>query len=110
MSSLTVPVVTVVIGEGGSGGALALAVGNRIVMLENAIYSVLSPEGFASILWKDASRADEAAGVMKLTADDLHRLGVVDQVDPRARGRGPMWTPVRYMPPWTRPSPATSAS
>lgn len=80
MSSLTVPVVTVVIGEGGSGGALALAVGNRIVMLENAIYSVLSPEGFASILWKDASRADEAAGVMKLTADDLLHLGVVDQV------------------------------
>ena len=86
MSSLTVPVVTVVIGEGGSGGALALAVGNRIVMLENAIYSVLSPEGFASILWKDASRADEAAGVMKLTADDLHRLGVVDQVIPEPEG------------------------
>ena len=82
MSSLTVPVVTVVIGEGGSGGALALAVGNRIIMLENAIYSVLSPEGFASILWKDASRADEAAGVMKLTAGDLLRLGVVDQVIP----------------------------
>mgnify|MGYP000964368013 CR=1 FL=1 len=86
MSSLTVPVVTVVIGEGGSGGALALAVGNRIVMLENAIYSVLSPEGFASILWKDASRADEAAGVMKLTADDLYRLGVVDQVIPEPEG------------------------
>ena len=86
MSSLTVPVVTVVIGEGGSGGALALAVGNRIVMLENAIYSVLSPEGFASILWKDASRADEAAGVMKLTADDLLHLGVVDQVIPEPEG------------------------
>ena len=86
MSSLTVPVVTVVIGEGGSGGALALAVGNRIIMLENAIYSVLSPEGFASILWKDSSRADEAAGVMKLTADDLHRLGVVDQVIPEPEG------------------------
>ena len=86
MSSLTVPVVTVVIGEGGSGGALALAVGNRIIMLENAIYSVLSPEGFASILWKDASRADEAAGVMKLTADDLYRLGVVDQVIPEPEG------------------------
>ena len=86
MSSLTVPVVTVVIGEGGSGGALALAVGNRIVMLENAIYSVLSPEGFASILWKGASRADEAAGVMKLTADDLLHLGVVDQVIPEPEG------------------------
>ena len=86
MSSLTGPVVTVVIGEGGSGGALALAVGNRIVMLENAIYSVLSPEGFASILWKEASRADEAAGVMKLTADDLYRLGVVDQVIPEPEG------------------------
>ena len=84
--ALTVPVVTVVIGEGGSGGALALAVGNRIVMLENAIYSVLSPEGFASILWKDASRADEAAGVMKLTADDLLHLGVVDQVIPEPEG------------------------
>ena len=86
MSCLTVPVVTVVIGEGGSGGALALAVGNRIVMLENAIYSVLSPEGFASILWKDASRADEAAGVMKLTADDLLHLGLVDQVIPEPEG------------------------
>ena len=86
MSSLTVPVVTVVIGEGGSGGALALAVGNRIVMLENAIYSVLSPEGFASILWKDAGRADEAAGVMKLTAADLLRLGVADQVIPEPEG------------------------
>ena len=86
MSSLTVPVVTVVIGEGGSGGALALAVGNRIIMLENAIYSVLSPEGFASILWKDAARADEAASIMKLTAADLLRLGVVDQVIPEPEG------------------------
>ena len=86
MSSLTVPVVTVVIGEGGSGGALALAVGNRIIMLENAIYSVLSPEGFASILWKDATRADEAASIMKLTAADLLRLGVVDQVIPEPEG------------------------
>lgn len=86
MSCLTVPVVTVVIGEGGSGGALALAVANRVLMLENAVYSILSPEGFASILWKDAGRADEAAGVMKLTAADLLRLGVADQVIPEPEG------------------------
>ena len=86
MSGLTVPVVVVVIGEAGSGGALALAVGNRVVLLENAVYSVLSPEGFASILWKDAGRADEAAEVMKLTAADLLRLGVADQVIPEPEG------------------------
>lgn len=86
MSSLTVPVVVVVIGEAGSGGALALAVGNRVILLENAVYSVLSPEGFASILWKDAGRADEAAEVMKLTAADLLRLGVADQVIPEPEG------------------------
>lgn len=86
MSSLTVPVVVVVIGEAGSGGALALAVGNRVILLENAVYSVLSPEGFASILWKDAGRADEAAEVMKLTAADLLHLGVADQVIPEPEG------------------------
>ena len=86
MSSLTVPVIAVVIGEAGSGGALALAVGNRVILLENAVYSVLSPEGFASILWKDAGRADEAAEVMKLTATDLLRLGVADQVIPEPEG------------------------
>lgn len=86
MSSLTVPVVSVITGEGGSGGALALAVGNRVLMLENAVYSVLSPEGFASILWKDASRADEAFEVMKLTADDLLELGVVDGIVPEPAG------------------------
>ena len=85
-SRLTVPIVSVVTGEGGSGGALALGVGNRVLMLENAVYSVLSPEGFASILWKDAGRADEAAGVMKLTAADLLRLGVADQVIPEPEG------------------------
>ena len=85
-SRLTVPVVSVVTGEGGSGGALALGVGNRVLMLENAVYSVLSPEGFASILWKDASRSDEACGVMKLTAADLLRLGVADQVIPEPEG------------------------
>ncbi len=86
MSSLTVPVVSVITGEGGSGGALALAVGNRVLMLENAVYSVLSPEGFASILWKDASRADEACEVMKLTADDLLELGVIDGIIPEPAG------------------------
>lgn len=77
MSSMKVPVLSVVIGEGGSGGALALAVADEVWMLENAIYSVLSPEGFASILWKDSKRASEAAEVMKLTAADLKKLGVI---------------------------------
>lgn len=80
MSALKTPVLSVVIGEGGSGGALAMAVADEVWMLENSIYSVLSPEGFASILWKDSKRADEAAGVMKLTAEDLKRLGIVEQV------------------------------
>lgn len=82
MSALTVPVLTVVTGEGGSGGALALAVSDEVWMLENATYSILSPEGFASILWKDASRADEAAGVMKLTAHDVKNSGIIEQVIP----------------------------
>ena len=86
MSSLTVPVIAVVIGEAGSGGALALAVGNRVILLENAVYSVLSPEGFASILWKDSSRSGEAAGIMKLTARDLVELGVADEVIPEPQG------------------------
>ena len=86
MSALTVPVISVVIGEGGSGGALALGVANRVLMLENAVYSVLSPEGFASILWKDSSRAQEAAEVMKLTARDLLDLGVADQIIPEPLG------------------------
>lgn len=80
LSGLKVPVLSVVIGEGGSGGALAMAVADEVWILENAIYSVLSPEGFASILWKDSKRAAEAAEVMKLTADDLKSLGVVEQV------------------------------
>lgn len=80
LSGLNVPVLSVVIGEGGSGGALAMAVADEVWMLENAIYSVLSPEGFASILWKDSKRAAEAAEVMKLTADDLKKLGIVEQV------------------------------
>ena len=80
LSGLKVPVLSVVIGEGGSGGALAMAVADEVWMLENSIYSVLSPEGFASILWKDSKRASEAAEVMKLTAGDLKRLGIVEQV------------------------------
>ena len=80
LSGLKVPVLSVVIGEGGSGGALAMAVADEVWMLENSVYSVLSPEGFASILWKDSKRASEAAEVMKLTAADLKRLGIVEQV------------------------------
>ena len=86
MSTLRVPIVCVVIGEGGSGGALALGVGNRVLMLENAIYSVISPNGAASILWKDASRADEAAEAMKITAQDLYRFGIVEEVIPEPKG------------------------
>ena len=80
MSRLTVPVIAVVTGEGNSGGALALGVANRVLMLENAVYAILSPEGFASILWKDSGRAGEACGVMKLTAQDLRRGGIVQGV------------------------------
>ncbi len=80
MSGLEVPVLSVVIGEGGSGGALAMAVADEVWMLENSIYSILSPEGFASILWKDSKRAKEAAEVMGLTAGDLKRLGVIEQI------------------------------
>ena len=78
MIDLKVPVISIIIGEGGSGGALALAVADKIAVLENAIYSILSPEGFASILWKDSSRAKEAAEVMKLTAKDLKELNIID--------------------------------
>lgn len=80
MSALKVPVLSVIIGEGGSGGALALATSDEVWMLENSIYSILSPEGFASILWKDSKRAKEAAEVMKLTAKDLYEAGIVEQV------------------------------
>lgn len=82
MADLQVPVLAVVTGEGGSGGALALGVGNEVWMLENATYSILSPEGFASILWKDSKRAKEAAEVMKVTAKDLLELGIIEQVIP----------------------------
>ena len=80
MSALQVPIITVFIGEGGSGGALAIAVSDKIYMLENSIYSILSPEGFASILWKDSSRAEEAAGVMKITAADLKALDIIEGI------------------------------
>lgn len=80
MSRLRVPVITVVTGEGNSGGALAISVANRILMLENAVYSILSPEGFASILWKDSSRHAEAAALMKMTAADLKEAGVADEI------------------------------
>lgn len=86
MAKLRVPVVCVVIGEGGSGGALALGVGNRVLMLENAIYSAISPNGAASILWKDASKADQAAEAMKITAEDLLRMEVIEDIVPEPKG------------------------
>lgn len=82
MSDLKVPVLSIVIGEGGSGGALALAVANEVWLMENSTYSILSPEGFASILWKDATKADKAAEVMKLTAADLLKMGIIERVIP----------------------------
>lgn len=86
MSALEVPVIAVITGEGNSGGALALGVANRVLMLENAVYAILSPEGFASILYKDASRAGEAAEVMKMTAPELKELGVIDGIIPEPEG------------------------
>lgn len=86
MSQLTVPVIAVITGEGNSGGALALGVADRVLMLENAVYAILSPEGFATILWKDASRHEEACDLMKLTAPDLLRLGVIDDIIPEPEG------------------------
>ena len=80
MSDLKVPIIAIIIGEGGSGGALALAVADRVWMLENSIYAVLSPEGFASILWKDGSRAMEAAELMKITSFELLDMKIVDKV------------------------------
>ena len=86
MAGLKVPVLSIVIGEGGSGGALGLAVANEVWMLENSTYSILSPEGFASILWKDGKRAQEAAGVMGITAEDLYRLHVIEKIIPEFGG------------------------
>ena len=80
MSSLKVPIISVITGEGSSGGALGIAVADRVFMLENAVYSILSPEGFASILWKDSKKADEAATLMKLTATELLNYGIIDGI------------------------------
>jgi acetyl-CoA carboxylase carboxyl transferase subunit alpha len=86
MMQLRVPIISILIGEGGSGGALALAVANEVWMLENSIYSILSPEGFASILWKDGSRAKEAAELMKITAKDLKQLGIIEKIIKEPKG------------------------
>ena len=86
MSALKVPVLCILIGEGGSGGALATAVGNEVWMLENATYSILSPEGFASILWKASSKAREASEIMRITAQDLKLLHVIDKIIPEFGG------------------------
>ena len=82
MSDLKVPIIAIIIGEGGSGGALALAVADKVWMLENTIYSILSPEGFATILWKDGSRAEEAAELMKITSSELINMGIIDKIIP----------------------------
>ncbi len=84
--AVRVPMVSVVIGEGGSGGAIAIATGNRVYMLQNAIYSVISPEGAASILWRDSTRAKEAATNMRITAEDLKELGIIDDIIPEPVG------------------------
>jgi acetyl-CoA carboxylase carboxyl transferase subunit alpha len=86
MANLTVPVIVVITGEGGSGGALAVGVGNRVLMMENAWYSVISPEGCASILWKDASRATEAAAALQITASSLLSNGIIDEIIPEPLG------------------------
>lgn len=82
MAELAVPVVSVCIGEGGSGGALAIGVANRVLMFENAVYSVISPESCAAIVWRDSTQAEKAANALKLTAEDLLRLGMVDEIIP----------------------------
>ena len=96
MSALQTPVLSILIGEGGSGGALALGVANRVLMLENSVYAILSPEGFASILWKDSARHEEACELMKLTAPDLLELGVIDGIIPEPEG-GAHLAPAAHM-------------
>jgi len=86
MARLEVPIITAITGEGGSGGALAIAVGNRVLMMENAIYSVISPEGCASIMWRDASKRELAAQAMRITAEDLKQLGCIDDIVPEPAG------------------------
>jgi acetyl-CoA carboxylase carboxyl transferase subunit alpha len=85
MAGLRVPIVVVVVGEGGSGGALAIGIGDRVLMMENAVYSVISPEGCAAILWKDAARASDAAACLRLTAEDLKSFGLIDEVVPEPK-------------------------
>lgn len=85
MAGLRVPIIVVILGEGGSGGALAIGIGDRILMMENSVYSVISPEGCAAILWKDASKANLAADALRLTASDLKGFGLVDEVIPEAK-------------------------
>jgi len=86
MARLTVPIIVVIIGEGGSGGALGMGVGNRIYMLENSIYSVISPESCAAIIWRDSGKAEQAAAALKLTAPDLQQLGLIDGIVPEPEG------------------------
>lgn len=88
MAGIKVPIVVVVLGEGGSGGALAIGIGDRVLMMENAVYSVITPEGCAAILWKDAARAPEAAEGLKLTADDLKKFEIIDEIIPEPA----LWT------------------
>ena len=85
-SRLSTPIVVVITGEGGSGGALAIAVGDKILMMENAVYSVISPEGCAGILWRDGSKAPEAAAALKITASDLKQLGAIDEIVKEPKG------------------------
>jgi acetyl-CoA carboxylase carboxyl transferase subunit alpha len=86
MARLKVPIVTIITGEGGSGGALAIAVSDRVLMMENAIYSVISPEGCASIMWRDAAKKELAAEALKITASDLKELGCIDAIVPEPAG------------------------
>jgi acetyl-CoA carboxylase carboxyl transferase subunit alpha len=86
MARLPVPIIVTIAGEGGSGGALAIAVGDRVNMLENSVYSVISPEGCASILWRDAAKAEIAAEALKITAQDLSSLGIIDEIVPEPEG------------------------
>ena len=86
MARLKVPIITTITGEGGSGGALAIAVADRVLMLENGVYSVITPEGCASIMWRDSSKRDLAAQALKITAEDMIELGVVDEVIPEPPG------------------------
>lgn len=98
MSTLCVPVISILIGEGGSGGALALAVADRVWMLQNSVYSVISPEGCASILWKDAAKSEKAADSLKLTADDAKRLGVIERIiEEREIGKKEFYDKIRTL-------------